>query len=86
MSKPTPSQIMIEINRELATRKAVYPKWIRENKITQKVADHRIACLEALAERYHNDILKEEQLSLFAESIEKHQGKPEVFFTRSDHF
>jgi hypothetical protein len=34
--------------RELALRKSVYPKWVRENRMTPTKAAHEIAAMEAI--------------------------------------
>ncbi len=38
----TPAQRIEELERELKTRLRVYPGWIRDEKLTHSVADHRI--------------------------------------------
>ena len=38
---------LVELLRELKLRKAVYPKWVIQRRITQARADWQIACLEA---------------------------------------
>jgi hypothetical protein len=38
--------VLLELNRELDTRKRVYPEWVRKNKIKRDVADHRIKLIE----------------------------------------
>ena len=40
-----------ELKRELHTRQRVYPEWKVLGKITQKDAEHRIACLESSIKR-----------------------------------
>lgn len=45
MAKPvTDAELLDEAQRELATRRRVYPRWVEGGKLTQKVADLRIAC------------------------------------------
>jgi hypothetical protein len=38
--------VLLELNRELDTRKRVYPDWVRKNKMKKDVADHRIKLIE----------------------------------------
>jgi hypothetical protein len=45
MQKPTLQQTIGELERELATRNKVYPRWIREGKITEGTANHRRDCI-----------------------------------------
>ena len=35
-----------EINRELGVRKGVYPKWVKDGKLTQSLASERIHLME----------------------------------------
>lgn len=44
----TREQKITELRREIATRKRVYPGWIRAGRIEQAAADHRVAVLEAI--------------------------------------
>jgi hypothetical protein len=34
--------------RELAMRERVYPRWVLQEKMDQKKADHEIACMKAI--------------------------------------
>src|SRR5882724_492911 len=43
MQRPSTQQIIRELERELAKRNEVYPRWIREGKITDGTANHRQA-------------------------------------------
>jgi hypothetical protein len=45
MQTPTMQQVIRELERELATRNKVYPRWIREGKITEGTANHRRDCI-----------------------------------------
>ncbi len=40
-----PHSLIGELERELATRNKVYPRWIREGKITEGTANHRRHCI-----------------------------------------
>ena len=40
------TDVIRELERELDTRKKVYPRWKLEGKIKSLIADHRIACIE----------------------------------------
>jgi hypothetical protein len=44
---PTRSQVLEELARELAKRRAVYPRWVAKKVITQKAANERIDRLQA---------------------------------------
>lgn len=46
MFELTTQDAIAEIERELATRRGVYPKWVKLGKISREVAEHRVACLE----------------------------------------
>jgi len=37
--------------RELALRQRVYPKWVREERMSRQKADHEIACMAAIVEQ-----------------------------------
>ncbi len=38
------------VEREIAMRKRLYPRWILDKKITQKNADYEIRCMECVRE------------------------------------
>ncbi|MBC7447436.1 MAG: hypothetical protein H7330_05200 [Hymenobacteraceae bacterium] len=57
----TPQQRIAELERELTTRERVYPQWVRDGKITQPTADHRLQVLRDYRTRYPQP----EQASLF---------------------
>jgi hypothetical protein len=40
------------LERELAMRKAVYPKWVSAKRMKQEKADHEIATMEAILDDY----------------------------------
>ncbi len=42
----TPEQVLAELRRELGVRKSVYPNWVRDGKLSQKTAAHRIEAIE----------------------------------------
>lgn len=46
----TVTEQITEVEREIETRKRVYPKWVTEKRLTQQQADHRVACMEAALE------------------------------------
>lgn len=50
MSRPTTTlrQQVEELEREVATRRRVYPGWVRKGKITPGAAGHRLRCLDDL--------------------------------------
>jgi hypothetical protein len=37
-----------DAGRELGMRRAVYPKWVQSNRLSQEKADHQIACMDAI--------------------------------------
>lgn len=39
---------MASVERELGYRRRLYPKWVANGKITQKEADHELACMKAV--------------------------------------
>lgn len=36
------------VSREIGMRHRVYPNWVRKGKMSQTVADHEIACMNAV--------------------------------------
>ena len=44
------------LRREIAIRKAVYPKWVASGKMTRQAADHEIEVMEAIAADYSPDL------------------------------
>ena len=42
--------LLIEAKREKATRERVYPKWVREGKMKEEVAHHRIDCMDDICQ------------------------------------
>ncbi len=46
----THAEILQEIGRELAKRRDVFPRWVKEGKLSQKLADERINRLQAAYE------------------------------------
>lgn len=42
---------LTEARRELRFREQIYPDWIRQGKIKQETAAHRVACLRATIHR-----------------------------------
>ena len=45
---PTIHQQIASVEREIAMRKRVYPRWIDGGRMTQAKADHEIACMQAV--------------------------------------
>lgn len=39
-----------EVQREIKMRETVYPKWIKQNRLTQAEADHRLRAMRAVFE------------------------------------
>jgi len=50
MGKFSAHEKILEIVREISMRENVYPRWIREGRITQSVADFRINILKEIRE------------------------------------
>jgi hypothetical protein len=48
--------------RELAMRKATYPRWVEQGKFSAGKASHEIACIEAIIEDYQAMAEKERLL------------------------
>jgi hypothetical protein len=46
----TITEQITEVEREIETRKRVYPKWVSEKRITQQIADQRVACMQSVLE------------------------------------
>ena len=44
------SELIRELERELATRHRVYPDWVKSHKLQSHVATHRIECIEQTIE------------------------------------
>ncbi len=61
----TPQQRIAELERELTTRERVYPQWVRDGKLTQPTADHRVQVLRDLLTDYRTRYPQPEQASLF---------------------
>lgn len=45
--------------RELAMRKACYPRWVEQNKMSAGQAAHQIACMEAIVRDYEDAPVEE---------------------------
>lgn len=45
------------IEREIAMRKAVYPKWVASGRMKQDKADREIAVMEAVAADYRQNMV-----------------------------
>ena len=59
------AEILTELRRELATRRRVYPEWVRAGKLSQRTADHRLAAIaSAIALIESLSVAEPEQMSL----------------------
>jgi hypothetical protein len=47
--------------RELAMRKAAYPRWVEQKKLSAGKAAHELACMEAIVEDYEWQVAGERQ-------------------------
>ena len=62
-------EIIKEIQRELNTRKRVYPNWILQERIKENIANKRIKILEQVLEDYKQKQISEtKQATLFEEA------------------
>ena len=69
MSEITTTEIIKEIQRELNTRKRVYPNWILQERIKENIANKRIKILEQVLEDYKQKQISEtKQATLFEEA------------------
>jgi anti-sigma regulatory factor (Ser/Thr protein kinase) len=50
----TAAQKKTAVERELSFRRRVYPRWIEQKKMTQKLADEQIAIFEAIRNDYYD--------------------------------
>lgn len=50
------------VTRELMMRKRVYPRWVADRRISEGMAAHQIACMEAIVEDYKVAVEKERLL------------------------
>jgi len=48
MSAITIERQIAAVRDEIGKRKRLYPKWVREQRMTQAESDDRIACMEAV--------------------------------------
>lgn len=39
-------QVLEELKRELVMRRNVFPAWVKNGRLTQSVADHRLTCMQ----------------------------------------
>ena len=51
-----------EIERELALRNRLYPRWIQQNALTIKTAQKQIGILKAIADDYRERIHRDQDL------------------------
>lgn len=50
MVRPTAEEMLVSAKRELTMRQRVYPRRVADGKMTQKAADHEIACMAAIVD------------------------------------
>ena len=48
MTPPTVDQQISEVQREIALRENVYPRWIESGRLTKQKAEHQITCMKAV--------------------------------------
>lgn len=46
--KFTPEEMIVEVKREVALRKHLYPRWVSEAKMTQHSADRYLGLMQAV--------------------------------------
>lgn len=74
---PTIQEQIAELEREIATRKRVFPSWVSSHKLPQEVADHRIACLEATLQILQSVTIGRD--TLHRDDLVPPQPKPKIF-------
>jgi hypothetical protein len=47
----TTHEMIVELEREIALRRHVYPRWVADKRLSQDKADRQIAVLEAVVGR-----------------------------------
>lgn len=62
MTEFTAAEKLACAERELKLRRRVYPRWIERGQMTQKLADHEIACMESICADYRSQTDKEKLL------------------------
>ena len=58
----TAAEKLAEVKREIRERQWVYPKQVEAGKLSQALADRRIAIMEAIADDYREQVQKEQLL------------------------
>jgi len=61
----TTAQALREAVRELNTRRNIYPRWVEQGRMSEKLAAHRIACMAAIVTRLRRDLDQEKNPDLF---------------------
>lgn len=46
----TTAEMIAEVEREIALRRRVYPRWVADKRLTSNKADRQIAIMEAVAD------------------------------------
>lgn len=64
--KPTPEEIVAELERELRMRAQVFPGLVRRGQLSAENAGHRTACLEEALAHCRRTLPIAEQVDLFA--------------------
>jgi hypothetical protein len=52
MEKPNKAAQLAELKRELQMRQKVYPRWVREGRLSKDQMDFRVACLIEVIEDF----------------------------------
>lgn len=55
LSPLTTAEMIAELEREIALRRSVYPRFVAKKRLRQDVADRRIKILEAIISRLRED-------------------------------
>lgn len=48
--------------REVKMRRRVYPAWVEKGRLSQKEADHQVACMQSIVDDYRAQVEKERLL------------------------
>ena len=48
----TNGEILKELKREMAMRARIYPRWVREGRMTEADRAHRVACLQGAIDHF----------------------------------
>lgn len=61
MTIPTNKEKLGCMERELTLRRAMYPRWVKQGKMSVAQCVHQIRCMEAVVEDYRNLVSQDER-------------------------